>query len=77
MNKNTKIKEIYNKDENFCSDTVLFIKEDSAKGIGLDESMQKIAEKMVQKKLVGNIEFYVVADDKFEAIRKIMVHKYH
>ncbi|WP_223068049.1 hypothetical protein [Paenibacillus caui] len=68
LNKNTKIEEIYNKDELFFSDTVIFVKESSAKGIDDEESLRTIAEKMQAKKMVGSVRIYIVFDDKYESI---------
>lgn len=68
LNKNTKIEEIYNKDEPFSSDTVIFVKQEAAKNINIDDSLVKIAEKMRDKKMVGFVRLYVVWDKKFESI---------
>lgn len=67
LNKNTQVEEIYSKDEYFFSDTAIFVKESSAKGIDGEESLRKIAEKMKDKKMVGSVDIYVVFDNKFGA----------
>lgn len=66
FNKNTKISEIYNKNEVFTSDTDLFVKKGSTKGIDTDESLKKIALKMKEEKLPCEITIYIVYDDKYE-----------
>lgn len=68
LDKNTKLEDIYNKDENFSSDTIIFVKQESAKGIDIDKSLRAIAEKMREKEMVVFIRLYVVFDDKFESI---------
>ncbi|GGH11093.1 hypothetical protein [Paenibacillus segetis] len=68
LNKDTKIEEIYNKDEHFRSNTILFVKQESAKGIDDEVSLRTIAEKMLEKKMVGDIDLYVVIDDKYDSI---------
>lgn len=70
LNKDTKVEEIYNKDELFSSNTVIFVKESSAKGIDDEESLFKIAQQMQANKLVGNVRLFIVFDDKYEAIGK-------
>ena len=69
LNKDTKIGEIYNKDERiFSSNTTVFVKQASAKGINTSESIKNIAQKMVENKLVGSIKIYIVFDDKYENV---------
>ncbi|MBS5914248.1 MAG: hypothetical protein E7L01_26920 [Paenibacillus macerans] len=68
LNKNTKIEEIYAPDELFFSDTVIFVNEDSTKGISDEEGIRRIAEKMKEHKMVGSVRLYVVFNDKFDSI---------
>lgn len=68
LNKNTKIEEIYEIDRLVSSSNVIFVKEDSAKNIDDEEAIRKIAENMKAKKMVGNIQLYVVYNDKFDSI---------
>ncbi|MDD4049229.1 MAG: hypothetical protein PHI90_10555 [Clostridia bacterium] len=66
LNKDTKISEIYSKDDYFSSETIVFVKESSANGIDEAESLKKIAEKMKDEKLVGSVTIYMVFDNKYE-----------
>lgn len=66
LNKDTKLSEIYDPNEYFSSSTNVFVKQLSAKGIDPKEAIRKIAEKMVENKLVGSIRIYIVFDDKYE-----------
>ncbi|MFD3262200.1 hypothetical protein ACE3MQ_26750 [Paenibacillus lentus] len=68
LNKDTPFEEIYDKDELFSSDTVVFVKEASAKGIDDGESLHKIAVQMQAKKMVGSVRLYVVFDERFETV---------
>lgn len=68
LNKDTKIEDIYNKNERFVSYSTVFVKEDSAKGIDTLESLKKIATKMIENKLVGDVKVYIVRNDKFDSI---------
>lgn len=68
LNKDTKIEDIYNEDELFTSDTVIFVKEASAKGIDDEESILTIAKRMQANKMVGKVRLFIVLDDKYEAI---------
>ncbi|WMT40638.1 hypothetical protein RE628_26425 [Paenibacillus sp. D2_2] len=68
LNKNTKLDEIYNANEFFNSDITVFVKDESAKGIDTIDSLNKIAEKMIDKKLVGNVTIYIVKNEKFDSI---------
>lgn len=68
LNKDTKIEEIYNKNEYFSSDTVIFVKESSAQGIDDEVSIKKIAERMQANKMVGTVRLFIVFDDKYETI---------
>lgn len=68
LNKDTTIEEIYNKEDLFVSYSTVFVKEDSAKGIDTLESLKKIAAKMIEKKLVGDVQIYVVKNEKFDSI---------
>jgi hypothetical protein len=68
LDKNTKLDEIYNKDEDFWSDTTLFVKQESAKGIDEEASLRNIAEKMLEKKMVGSVHLYIVLDNKYDSI---------
>ncbi|WP_460325240.1 hypothetical protein [Paenibacillus sp. YSY-4.3] len=68
LNKDTNIEEIYNEDELFSSNTAVFVKELSAKGIDDGDSLRKIAEQMQAKKMVGSVRLYVVFDEKFETV---------
>lgn len=64
LNKNTDISEIYNIDEYFSSYTTIFVKQSEI--IDVNESLKKIAQKMVDNKLVGKVKIYEVYDDKYE-----------
>lgn len=66
LNKATKISDIYCKEQLFTSDTVIFVKQSSAQGIDPAESLKKIAQKMKEEKLVGEITIYIVFNDKYE-----------
>ncbi|MGZ7442199.1 hypothetical protein [Paenibacillus sp. TH7-28] len=68
LNKNTKLEEIYNENEYFNADITVFVKEESAKGIDTIDSLSKVAAKMIEKKLVGNVSIYIVKNEKFESI---------
>lgn len=68
LNKDTKIEDIYLKDQLFGSNTVIFVKEDSAEGIDDEEGLRKIAEKMKDHKMVGNVRIYFVFNEKFDSI---------
>jgi hypothetical protein len=68
LNKNTKLEEIYKEGELFSSSSTVFIKEDSAKGIDSHDSLKKIAEKMIDRKLVGDVTFYIIKNEKFDSI---------
>lgn len=68
LDKNTKLEEIYNKDEMFWSDTVVFVKEASVKGIDDEDSIRKIAENMQAKKMVGSVRLFIVFNEKFDSI---------
>jgi hypothetical protein len=68
LNKDTKLEEIYKEGELFSSSSTIFIKEDSAKGIDTHDSLKKIAEKMIERKLVGDVRIYVVRNEKFDSI---------
>lgn len=68
LNKDTKIEEIYEIDRLVSSSNVIFVKEDSAKNIDDEEAIRQIAENMKAKKMVGNIQLYVVYNDKFDSI---------
>ncbi|WP_435924236.1 hypothetical protein [Paenibacillus sp. DYY-L-2] len=69
LNKNTKIEDIHSKDQLFGSSTVIFVNESSTKGIDDEEGIRRIAEKMKEHKMVGNVRVYVVFDDKFDAVK--------
>ncbi|WP_410771582.1 hypothetical protein [Fontibacillus sp. BL9] len=68
LNKDTKLEEIYREDENFSSETVVFVKQSSVEGKNVEEGLLKIAEQMRGKKMVGFVRLFVVYDDKFESI---------
>ncbi|MED4955392.1 hypothetical protein ABEO75_19545 [Paenibacillus macerans] len=68
LNKDTKIEDIYLKDGLFGSNTVIFVKESSAKNIDDEQGIRKIAEKMKEHKMVGNVRLYVVFNEKFGSI---------
>ena len=68
LNKDTKIEEIYDENDLFVSYSTVFVKEDSAKGIDTLDSLKKIAEKMIDKKLVGDVSIYIVKNEKFDSI---------
>lgn len=69
LNKDTKLEDIYNKDEKpFVSYSTIFVKEDSAKGIDTIDSLKEIANKLIEKKLVGNVKIYIVKNEKFDSI---------
>ncbi|GBK69135.1 hypothetical protein PbJCM17693_28430 [Paenibacillus macerans] len=68
LNKDTKIEDIYLQDKLFGSNTVIFVKEDSAKGIDDKQGIRKIAEKMKEHKMVGNIRIYAVYNEKFDSV---------
>ena len=68
LNKDTKINEIYNKDEHFYSRTSIYVKQSVTEGIDSDKSLERLAEKMAENKLVGRISLYVVFDNKYELV---------
>lgn len=74
LNKDTKVGEIYNKDKVFSSHTVVFVKQESAKNINVEQSLIKIAEKMRNKKLMGFVRLYVIWDKKFDSIGIEAIH---
>lgn len=67
LNKDTKMEEIYNENENFSADISIFVKEDSAEGKDPQESLKRIAEKMIERKLVADVLVYTVYNDKFDS----------
>lgn len=69
LNKDTEISEIYNKEEHFSPDTTVFVKQSS--GADVSESLRKIAQRMIENKLVGEVKIYEVFDDKYEVLSKI------
>ncbi|WP_110934068.1 hypothetical protein [Paenibacillus bouchesdurhonensis] len=68
LNKDTKIEDIYNKDELFTSDTILFVNQKSAVDKDINESLREIGRKMQEKKLVGSIDLFLVKENQFESI---------
>lgn len=68
LNKTTSIEEIYNKEEYFNADVVVFVKEESAEGMDANDTLRKIADRMIEKKLVGDVTVYVVKNEKFDSI---------
>ncbi|AZK48625.1 hypothetical protein [Paenibacillus lentus] len=68
LNKDTPFEEIYNKDEHFSSDTVVFVKQTSAENIDIELSLLQIAGKMRQKQMVGYVRIFVIFDEKFDLI---------
>ena len=75
LNKDTEIDEIYHEDELFTSDTAIFLKESSAKGIDVSESLKIIAQSMKEKKLVGEVSIYIAYDEQFETISREILSK--
>lgn len=75
LNKATKISDLYRKNELFTSDTVIFVKQSSAQGIDLAESLKKIAQEMKEEKLAGKVTLYIVFDDKYEIINLEILNK--
>ena len=68
LNRNVKLEEIYNENEFFNSDITVFVKDESTKGIDTIDSLSKVATKMIEKKLVGDVSIYIVKDEKFDSI---------
>jgi hypothetical protein len=68
LNKDTKLEEIYHEDDIFVSYSTVFIKEDSASGIETLDSLRKIADRMKEKKLIGDVKIYIVRNEKFDSI---------
>ncbi|MCM3040897.1 hypothetical protein M3201_14435 [Paenibacillus motobuensis] len=68
LNKDTDISKIYNKDERFVSYSTVFVKEEAAKSIDTIDSLRKIAARMIEKKLVGDVSIYIVKNEKFDSI---------
>ncbi|GGH11134.1 hypothetical protein [Paenibacillus segetis] len=68
LNKETKIEEIYSKDEVFSSDTVIFVKQESVAGVDVEASLREIAERMRKNKMVVLVRLYVVHNEKFQSI---------
>lgn len=68
LNKDTKIDEIYKMGERFYSHTTIYVKQSSAEGINLDDSLEKIAKKMIESKLTGSVKIYVILDDKYDTL---------
>ncbi|GAA0378199.1 hypothetical protein GCM10008933_06810 [Paenibacillus motobuensis] len=68
LNKNTKLEETYSENEYFKAQITVFVKEDSANGIDTMDSLKKIAGKMIEKKLVGNVMIYIVKNGMFDSI---------
>lgn len=68
LNKETTVDQIYRKDENFSSDTVIFVKQSKVGDQDAEASLRQIAGKMREQKLVGFVRLYVVVDDKYESI---------
>jgi hypothetical protein len=75
LNKETKINEIYNKDESFASYTTIFVKQSSAEGINTAESLKRIAKKMKENKLAGKVIIYIAFDDRYEVIDYYVLNK--
>lgn len=68
LTKATKLEEIYREGETFNSDSVIFVKESSAAGKDDEASLNQIAKRMIQHKMVGDVRLYVVKDSKFDDI---------
>ncbi|WP_058486823.1 hypothetical protein, partial [Defluviitalea phaphyphila] len=60
--------EIYEKDKDFYSFVTVLVKESEAKEKPIEESLKKIAEKMEEAKLFGNLKMVIVHDDKFDEV---------
>ncbi len=67
LTKDTKVDEIYDIDDGFTSDITILVKESSLTNIDTAECLKKIAKRMVEKKLIGTVEIYLVFNDKFES----------
>lgn len=66
LNKDTKIDEIYNVDKNFSSYTKIIVKESSLAGKDITESLENIAKKMKENKLVGTVKIYLAYNNMFD-----------
>jgi len=75
LKKGTKIEEIYDIDDSFRADIRILVKESSLSDNYATEELKEIAHKMVEKKLVGTIETYLVYNDKFEGADIEMTYK--
>ncbi len=49
--------------------THIYVKESTAKGVNLEDTVEKIALKMVENKIVGKININVIKDNKFDLIK--------
>lgn len=65
LNKDIKISEIYDKNELCSSDTTIYVKQSSANKVKSSEALEKIAQNMVDNKLVGSVYLYIVFDRSF------------
>ncbi|WP_148500004.1 hypothetical protein [Paenibacillus ihumii] len=68
LTKDTTIAEIYRPDENFSSETVIFVKQSSVEGKDVEASLRQIAGKMREQKMVGFVRLYTVVDEKYDSI---------
>ena len=71
LNKNTKMSEIYMKDEKgfFEADTYIYVKQSSAEGIDIKDVAQKIVSKMAENKLVGEIIISIIRNECYDTIK--------
>lgn len=68
LNKNTPVEQIYSQDENFSSDTVIFVKESLVQDQDIEAGLRQIAGKMREQQMVGFVRLYVVVDEKYDSI---------
>ncbi|WP_330381867.1 hypothetical protein, partial [Defluviitalea phaphyphila] len=68
LNKDTKVSEIYEKDDTFRSEVTVLVKESEAKEKPIEESLKKIVEKMEEAKLFGKLKMVVVHDNRFDEV---------
>src|SRR5690606_32449479 len=59
---------IYSQDENFSSDTVIFVKESLVQDQDIEAGLRQIAGKMREQQMVGFVRLYVVVDEKYDSI---------
>ena len=70
LNYGVKVEDIYDYDKRFLTELLIFVKQDNTTDKDLNIILQKIATKMIEKRLMGTICIYPTFNNKYELVNR-------